>query len=151
PGAVLTLYNAPAYPLLGHAYYAPIYEEAQRLECVLGLHTGISLTGGPEIDPFQYLIEAHTVLHPVGHMRQVPRLVFRGVLERFPGIRSAVLEAGAGWAPYFVERLDEEYAKRGAVEAPALSGPPSRFFRNGQVYVHCEAGEAMLPHVLTYL
>src|SRR5262249_59687666 len=82
---------------------------------------------------------------------RLPGRGFRGVREGFRGIRFAVREAGAGWAPYFVERLDEEYAKRGAVEAPALSGPPSRFFRNGQVYVHCEAGEAMLPHVLTYL
>lgn len=151
PGAVLTLHNAPSYPLLGHAYYWPIYEQAQRLECTLALHTGIGLTSGPEFDPFQYIIEAHTVIHPVGQMRQLTSLVFRGVLERFPAIRFAALEAGAGWLPYFVERLDDEYAKRGAVEAPALSGPPSRYFRNGQVYVHCETGEAMLPAVLSYL
>ena len=151
PGGVLPAHTTPGYPLLGDPYYSPIYEEAERLQCVLALHTGASLTGGPEIDPFKRMIEAHTVLHPFSQMRQLTSLIFSGVLERFPRIRFACLEAGAGWAPYFVERVDAEYEKRGAVEAPALSGPPSRFFRNGQVYVHCEAGEAILPYVLAYL
>lgn len=151
PGGVLPAHSAPAYPLLGDASYFPLYEEAQRLQCALALHTGASITGGPEIEPFRYMIEAHTLIHPFAQMRQLTSLIFRGVPERFPAIRFACMEAGAGWVPYFAQRLDEEYDKRGAVEAPALTGPPSRFFRNGQIYVHCEAGEAMLPHVVAYL
>ena len=34
-------------------------------------------------------------------------LVLDGVLERFPRLRGASVELGAGWAPTFVERLDD--------------------------------------------
>jgi hypothetical protein len=41
------------------------------------------------------------------------------VLERFTRLRVALLEAGAGWAPFLVHRLDEHYEKRPG-EMPAI-------------------------------
>ena len=39
-------------------------------------------------------------------------VVCGGVLERFPRLRVALLEAGSAWGPYLFERLDEHWEKR---------------------------------------
>ena len=35
-----------------------------------------------------------------------------------PKLRIGYLEVGCGWLPYWAERMDEEWEKRGKVEAP---------------------------------
>ena len=69
--------------------------------------------------------------HAFGQMRQITSIVFEGIPERFPDARIAFLEAGCGWAPYWMERMDDEYAKR-AAEAPVLKKKPSDYVRRGQ-------------------
>ena len=137
--------------MLGNPIYYPLYEEAQRLGCVLCLHATVTNPSGPEIDPFERMIESHTLVHPFGQMRQLTSLIFQGVFERFPDLTLASLEARASWVPFFMERLDEEYSWRGAEEAPEVSMPPSQYFRNGRIYVSCEPDEALLPQVLNFV
>lgn len=54
-------------------------------------------------------------------------LVLDGVLERFPKLRGASVELGAGWAPGLLQRLDETVAIFGRTEADlrSLSRKPS--------------------------
>jgi predicted TIM-barrel fold metal-dependent hydrolase len=73
------------------------------------------------------------------------------VPERFPTLTIAFLEAGSGWVPYFLERMDEEYDKRGHAEARTLRHPPSEYFRSGRIYVSCEADEVLLPQALAFM
>jgi hypothetical protein len=134
--------------LLGEARFGPIYEEAQRLDVMLGVHASGSHLGGAGVDLFPRFIQAHTVSHPFGQMRQLTSLVFEGVPQRFPRLRLAFLEAGCGWAPYWMERMDDEHARRGAVEAPALERKPSDYVRGGNIYFSCEADEWLLPQAL---
>jgi len=84
-------------------------------------------------------------------MRQLTSMVFEGVSARFPELRIAYLEAGAGWVPYFVQRMDEEFEKRGHVEAKALDRRPSEYIRSGNVYFSCEAEEVLLPQAIDYV
>jgi predicted TIM-barrel fold metal-dependent hydrolase len=74
-------------------------------------------------------------------------MVLEGIPERFPQLRLAFLEAGCGWAPYWIERMDEEYGKRGS-EAPLLKKKPSDYVRSGKIYFSCEADECLLPQAL---
>lgn len=134
--------------VLGDERFAPIYEEAQRLDVMLGIHASGSHLGGAGVDLFPRFIQAHTCSHPFGQMRQLTSMVFEGIPERFPDLRIAFLEAGAGWAPYWMERMDDEYAKRGEVEAPALRKKPSDYVRSGKIYFSCEADEWLLPQAL---
>jgi predicted TIM-barrel fold metal-dependent hydrolase len=134
--------------VLGDARFTPIYEEAQRLDVMLGVHASGSHLGGAGVDLFPRFIQAHTCSHPFGQMRQLTSIVFEGIPERFPDLRIAFLEAGAGWAPYWMERMDDEYAKRGEVEAPALRKKPSDYVRSGKIYFSCEADEWLLPQAL---
>jgi predicted TIM-barrel fold metal-dependent hydrolase len=143
-GGMLT---ADGQHVLGDARFLPIYEEAQRLDVMLGVHASGSHLGGAGVDFFPSFIQTHTVSHAFGQMRQLTSIVFEGIPERFPRLRLAFLEAGCGWAPYWMERMDDEYAKR-AAEAPALKKKPSDYCRSGTVYFSCEADEWLLPQAL---
>jgi predicted TIM-barrel fold metal-dependent hydrolase len=77
--------------------------------------------------------------------------IFEGVPARFPRLRIAYLEAGAGWVPYFVQRMDEELDTRGHVEAPALATPPSEYVESGRIALSCEADEILLPYAIEYV
>jgi predicted TIM-barrel fold metal-dependent hydrolase len=134
--------------LFGDRRFDPIYEEAQRLGVMLGVHASGSPLGGGGLEYFSKFIQAHTCSHPFGQMRQLTSVIFEGVPERFPDLRIAFLEAGTGWAPYWAERMDDEYAKRGEVEAPALKKKPSDYLRGGKIYFSCEADEWLLPQAL---
>src|SRR5204863_4304223 len=136
-GAVGAMLAADGSHVLGDARFAPIYEEAEKLDVMLGVHASGSHLGGGGLELFPAFIQTHTCSHAFGQMRQLTSLVLEGVPERFPKLRLAFLEAGCGWAPYWIERMDEEYAKR-ASEAPALKKKPSDYVRAGKIYFSCE-------------
>ena len=117
-------------PPAGRRRYAAVYEEAQRLDTMLGIHASGSHLGGAGVDLFPAFIQAHTCSHAFGQMRQITSIIFEGIPERFPDARIAFLEAGCGWAPYWMERMDDEYAKR-AAEAPVLKKKPSEYMPRG--------------------
>ena len=144
-GAMLT---ADGSHLLGDSRFLPVYEEAQRLDSPLAVHATGSHLGGAGVDLFPKFIQAHTVSHPFGQMRQLTSIIFEGIPERFPGLRLAFLEAGVSWVPYWMWRMDEEYEKRGAVEARALKRKPSDYITGGSIYFSCESEEPLLPQTV---
>ncbi|MDE0342106.1 MAG: amidohydrolase family protein, partial [Deltaproteobacteria bacterium] len=62
--------------------------------------------------------------------------------------RVAYLEAGAGWVPFMMDRLDEGYERRGKKWAPRLKHHPSHYIKSGSVYVSVESEERTLPFVV---
>ncbi len=148
-GLVGAMLAADGNHVLGDARFHPIYEEAERLGVMVGIHASGSHLGGAGVDLFPRFIQAHTCSHPFGQMRQLTSVIFEGIPERFPTLRIAFLEAGCGWAPYWMERMDDEFAKRGRAEAPALKKKPSDYVRSGTIYFSCEADEWLLPQALT--
>jgi predicted TIM-barrel fold metal-dependent hydrolase len=88
--------------------------------------------------------------HPFEQMIGVLCMVAGGVLQKFSRLRVAFMEAGAGWVPYWMERLDEHYEYlRAAV--PWLSRLPSEFMRGEQMYYSFEPDERTLPFVLGFV
>ena len=132
---------------LGHAEFDPLYEEAQRLDCLLSVH-GVSYSSHYFVDLFDHFLDVHTVGFPVSVIMQLTNIVYRGVLEKFPKLRLAFLEGGCTWLPFFLQRMDEEYEKRGEWEAPILKQKPSDYIRSGRVFFSCEAAETLLPQVV---
>ena len=147
-GAVGAMLAADGSHLLGEEEFTPVWEMAQRLDTMLGIHASGSHLGGAGVDLFARFIQAHTCSHPFGQMRQLTSVVFEGIPERFPDLRIAFLEAGCGWAPYWMERMDDEYDKRGEIEAPVLKKKPSEYVRAGKIYFSCEADEWLLAQAL---
>ena len=78
-------------------------------------------------------------------------MTFSGALERHPGLELVLAEAGIGWLPYFVTRMDHEWeALRGQLDY-ATKSPPSELFRR-QVLVTFEEeplGAQLIPLVGT--
>jgi predicted TIM-barrel fold metal-dependent hydrolase len=59
----------------------------------------------------------------------VANLCASGVLERFPKIRFATIEAGIGWVPWLLTAMDEAYRKHHMWARPKLQGLPSDYFK----------------------
>ena len=62
-------------------------------------------------------------------MEPVANLCASGVLDRFPGLRFATIEAGIGWVPWALEAMDEAYRKHHMWVLPRLDLLPSEYFR----------------------
>jgi predicted TIM-barrel fold metal-dependent hydrolase len=148
PGAVL-----PAATVLAKAYgdrsFHPIYEEAQRLDCVLACHGAPSKGWG--FDYFDAFNKTHTLEHHFSQMLQLTSMVLDGVFEYFPNLRVAFLEAGIGWVPYMMDRLDEEFERRGKRWTPYLTKKPSEYIRGGKIFFSCEVDEHTIPHAISVL
>jgi len=133
----------------GHADFDPLWEEAERLDVPIGFHGAPSKGFG--FDYFDTFIKAHTLEHPFAILLQFTSLMFDGVFERFPRLRVAFLECGAGWVPYMMDRMDDEWEKRGKRWSPLLKRAPSEYIRNGNIYFSCEVEERTLPYVVEFL
>ncbi|HKU98599.1 MAG TPA: amidohydrolase family protein [Vineibacter sp.] len=59
----------------------------------------------------------------------VANLCASGVLERFPQLRFATIEAGIGWIPWLLDAMDEAYKKHHFWVRPKLQGLPSDYYR----------------------
>jgi len=101
------------------------------------------------VQRFKTRLEVHALTHPLGQMIAVDCLTVGGVLHRFPKLRVGFMESGAGWIPYWLERLDEHWELM-PEQAPAIDRKPSEYFRSS-CFISCESGEAMLPYVVKEL
>jgi predicted TIM-barrel fold metal-dependent hydrolase len=91
----------------GAKFYWPIYEEAEKLNCPLAVHVGALHHLGMDSVGVYYAV--HALGHPFGIMAQAAAMLSYGVFDRFPKLRVAFLEGGAGWVPFFMDRLDRSY------------------------------------------
>lgn len=150
-GFVGGMLSADGYYLLGHSRFDPIYATAERLGVPLGVHASGTDMGTAGSEPFPRFIQAHTCSHALAQMRQFTSMIFDGVPVRFPRLTLAFLEAGSGWVPYFLQRMDEEWEKRGHVEAKLLTEPPTSLVRQRPIYFSCEADEPLLPQAVAWV
>lgn len=84
------------------------------------------------------------------YMQSIARLVFGGVLDRFPKLRFAFLKGGAGWAPFLRERLDRQaehrsFRSHAMKRGFKLQRRPSDYFE--RLYIAASGDETMLADV----
>ena len=130
----------------GHADFHPIYNEAQKLNVPLAVHGAVSR--GLGFDYLQTMSMIHTLEHPIAQMIQLTSVVLDGVFDLFPRLRMGFLEAGAGWIPYMMNRMDEKFNIDRKRRHFPLSLRPSEYFKRGNVYVTCETDETTLDVVV---
>lgn len=134
----------------GDRWYDPIYAEAEKLGvamCVHGGRTQSHEVGGAELRTFS---EVHSYTFPAGMLLHFTSAMCQGLPIRFPQLRMSFLEIGATWLPYYLDRLDEHWEKRGEADMPLLKKKPSQTFRESQLSVSLESGEALLPAAIEY-
>jgi uncharacterized protein len=123
--------------------YELFWAEAQELNCTIALHaavTGDMPTAG--FDRYHDFFQRMIISHPLEQQMACMDLICGGVLERFPRLRVAFLEAGGGWIPYWLARRDEFYEKIGYM-VPEAKLKPSEYFRR-QCFCACEPDDLAL-------
>ncbi len=85
----------------------------------------------------------------VDSMNAVMGMIIGGALERFPGLRFAILESSGGWLVPFLERLDYRFETLGHT-LPHLKMKPSDYFRR-QGWISFDPEEAALPLTAQWL
>jgi uncharacterized protein len=124
---------------LGDRYYDPIYELLQDLDCAFATHEFMGLNGKTAgSDRFFTFSEWHVVAHPHEAQNAIVSMILQGVFERFPRLRCAYMEAGCGWLPSFLHRIDEHIEMAGP-EFPELTRTATEYFRrNCWISTECE-------------
>lgn len=116
-------------PPAGDVTYDPIYEAAADNDLPVCFHGAASSTFHifPLMRRFNdTYAEDHALVHPFTQMWHLTTLLYRGIPERFPGLDFVFQEAGIGWVPYLLWRLDDHYMELSA-DLPYLEKLPSEY------------------------
>ncbi len=134
---------------LDNVQFYPIYETCVRLDVPVLVHMaaaghgGIDAAGAERFDAYFY---THAMGFTFELMTAFMCLTAGGVLDAFPKLRVAFLEAGCGWLPYWAERLDGHYEKLHAqVKAQRA---PGEYLKGDQLFITCEPDEEILDRVV---
>jgi predicted TIM-barrel fold metal-dependent hydrolase len=105
----------------------PVFAVAEETGLVLSMHIGSSGTlPRPSKDA---LFTVGVALCGLNSMMACTDLIFSGALVNRPGVKIALSEGGAGWAPYLIERMDYTW-QRSRYEGVNHDMPaPSELFR----------------------
>ena len=68
-----------------------------------------------------------------------------------PIFKVGYLETGCTWVPFFLDRMDEEWEKRGWLETPDCTRKPSEYLKSDRVWFHAEPSETLVPQVVDIL
>ena len=119
----------------GDRAFDPLYETANALGTMLAVHgasrrdLGFDFYHATETRP-ESAQGGFIVAHPLAQIVQFVNMTLERVFERFPHMKVAFLEAGCGWVPYFIERIDRR--TKGLASAQVQQYP---------VYFHAELEE----------
>ena len=122
--------TAGVNPLWGHQKYDPIFEAAQEMDLTVALHsvTIISPSFPCQMDQFENHFARQVLGHAFAMMANLTSLIHTGVPVRFPKLRVVFTEAGIGWVPYMMWRMDK-YHREYRRTVPILERPPSEYIR----------------------
>jgi predicted TIM-barrel fold metal-dependent hydrolase len=142
-------------PCLGrtitHPAHEPFWALAEELGMTIGIHEATSMvidTLASDRKPFNPLV-MHAVSHAFEQMLACAQLIAEGVMERHANLRFVFLEAGGGWAPYWLYRLDEQVRGFGGF-CPEMKLLPSEYFAR-QCWISFQIDEPSLPVLLPAL
>jgi predicted TIM-barrel fold metal-dependent hydrolase len=144
---------------LNHGVYDRFWAACQDLDVPVALHPGVHVDTPGACRKFGLIAESanmsitnmaqselyggsalgQAVGNAVDMIVSLGRLLMGGVCARFPKLRFLCLEAGGGWVPTILERMDEQ-VKAFPLERRWLDLLPSEYFRR-QCWVGFEAEE----------
>jgi len=143
---------------LGAKDFWPVYKEADRLRCAIGVHGGAH--SGLGYDHMNVYTPVPAIGHPHGLLFQLGGMLFNGVFDRYPNARYGFMEGGVAWALVAYERFDRshethiQYNPRGEL-APAAEDKVAdymlRHIREGRLFVGCEGDEPSIAHAIKLL
>lgn len=146
------LVYAPYGSPLDHPDLEPIWKAAADHDLSITLHTFTVMPpyapGG--LDNWENLWLQRSASHPWCGMRNMASLIGCGIMDRYPEIRIGTLEAGHGWLPFWMARIDEHYDTIRAALPPELKHKPSEYVLSGRYFQSIEIpeGQAITQSVI---
>jgi uncharacterized protein len=133
----------------------PLWDALEELNVPIGFHpTGNSSlkddAGARYVGHANFHPIAHAIRNPVELMGAIASLTSGGVMERHPQLRAAFLEGTAGWLPWWLWRLDDQWEKFGPGCERSLSMLASEYFRR-QCYIALDVDEEPAVHAVNDL
>lgn len=134
--------------LLDHPGFHPIWRACEANDLPVCFHGGVARPpyGIGTFEMTNNLFLQHAATNPFETMRAIAALIGGGVLELFSRLRVAFLEAGVGWLPFWMERLDEHFELMPEY-VPLLKRRPSEVMRSENFFISCDPDETTLPLV----
>jgi predicted TIM-barrel fold metal-dependent hydrolase len=154
---------------LNHSTYDPFWSACEELDVPVAMHPGVHVDTPGACRKFRLVAESENLMvtnmamdelhggsalgqavgNTVDMVVTLGRLLMGGVCERFPKLRFLFLEAGGGWIPTQLERMDEQ-VKAFPLEKRWLSMLPSEYFKR-QCYAGFEPEEWNLAACAEFL
>ena len=129
--------------------WTPFWDAAQEI----GIPIHVHLAGGLhslKMGLGSWRMPAYVAVVPMQLDETLAGMIFSGILEKRPRVKFVMGEAGLGWIPYVIERLDHELHKYGAkITDYKLKELPSEIFRR-QVFTTYEdekLGVELIPRI----
>ncbi|MCF6439363.1 amidohydrolase [Pseudoalteromonas luteoviolacea] len=136
---------------LGHPDYEAFWDACESNDLTVCFHGGTHLQGQTVgMDRFTSRFSLHACSHPMEAQMAFITLLESGVLERYPRLKIAFLEAGCSWVAHWLWRLDNIcYEEFPSLTDKNIKMKPSEYFvRN--CWVGIEIGEP-LSDVLSFI
>ncbi|HXG50103.1 MAG TPA: amidohydrolase family protein [candidate division Zixibacteria bacterium] len=131
----------------------PFYEAVAAADLALAVHVGWACPPLSNLFTHIYPSSVNAFLFPV--LMGYSALISGGILDRFPSLRVAFLEAGSQWIHFMTERLEHRFRHSGGYLAailketvPKAKLSPTEYLRQGNLYFAAEAEDALLPQVI---
>ncbi len=147
-GAIISNHVGRGDPIF-EASWLPFWDAAQDV----GLPIHVHLSGGNHSLRAQlgsWRMPAFVAVVPMQLDETLAGMIFSGVLEQRPNLKFVMGEAGLGWIPYVIERLDHELHKYGPqIKDYKLQTLPSEIFAR-QIYTTYEdekLGVELIPRI----
>ncbi len=142
---------------LGDERYWPIYEEANRLACCIGIHGGVHDHMG--LDDMSPYAPINALGHPFGQMVNFAGILFNGVFDKYPKVRFGFMEAGSGWFINCLERFERswnshvQHDPRGRFlklrDKESITDYVKRHVDEDRIFVGVEGDELTLPFAVS--
>jgi uncharacterized protein len=127
-GVIGFMVTAPRHRGVFDNCYMKLYAMLEERGLPLAFHGGFSW----QEQNFN-LANRFIVVHALGftffNMLHLSNWVMNALPERFPKLKVIWIESGLAWAPFLMQRLDNEYMMRTS-EAPGLKKKPSEYMRD---------------------
>ena len=122
---------------------------ANELALPISFHLGKGLHS-IKVQPGSWRMAAGVAVSPMQLDEVLTGMILSGLLERYPNVRVVFGEAGLGWVPYLLARLDHEWEKyRHLIRDAELTMTPREYFTR-QVFLTYEEdhlGLELLPYI----
>jgi uncharacterized protein len=133
---------APYQFPLDHPDLEPVWQAAANHDLAIALHTFTVMPpyapGG--LDSWNNLWLQRSAAHPWCGQRNMASIIGAGIMDRYPNIRVGTLEAGHGWLPAWVNRL-EEHTKLCPEALPPLKQTIRDYVTGGRYFQSIEVSE----------